>query len=127
MANVTATPETRKTSTDLSASSNCYLFVENTGTTAETVNVTNAAGEPAYGILEYGKANLSASVWPLSRGGTAKVKLGATLSANVEVCAGADGRAIATATGYRVCGRLLAGGVANDIVEIDIYQGRIVP
>ncbi len=125
MANVTATPETRKTSTDLSAASNCYLFVEPTGTTADTVNVTNTAGEYAYGILEFGKANLTGSVWPLSRGGTAKVKLGATLAAGAEVAAGADGRAIAVTTGYRVCGKLLYGGVANDIVEIDIYQGRI--
>lgn len=124
MATTTATPETRKTATDLSAASNCYLFVEQTA--ANTVGVTNTAGEPAYGILEFAKANLTASVWPLSRGGKAKVKLGATLSQGVEVCAGADGRAVATSSGYRVCGRLVGGGVANDIVEIDIYQGGIV-
>lgn len=124
MSVVTATPETRKTTADLSATSNCYLFVEQTA--AETVGVTNTAGEPAYGILEFGKANLTASVWPLSRGGAAKVKLGATIAQGVEVAAGADGRAITAATGHRVSGRLLTGGVANDIVEIDIYQGRVV-
>lgn len=126
MANVTATPETRITAADLSASTNCFLFVELTA--ANTVGVTNTAGEPAYGILEYAKSGSGApaSVWPLSRGGTARVKLGATLAAGVEVCAGADGRAIATSTGYRVAGRLITGGVANDIVEIDIYQGRVV-
>ena len=124
MSNTTATPETRKTATDLSAAANCYLFVEQTA--ADTVGITNTAGEPAAGILEFGKSNLTASVWMLSGGGKAKVKLGATLSQGVEVCAGADGRAIATSTGYRVCGRLVTGGVANDIAEIDIYQGRVV-
>lgn len=125
MASVTAETETRQTASDLSAESNCFLFVE-MSSTANTIGITNTAGEPAYGILNFGKSNNTASVWPLSRGGTAKIKLGATLAAGAEVCAGADGRAVATSAGYRVAGRLLAGGVANDIVEIDIYQGRVV-
>lgn len=125
MANVNATPETRLTATDLSAATNCFLFVEQTA--ANTVGITNTAGEAATGILEFAKSNLTASVWTLSRGGKARVKLGATIAAGVEVSAGADGRAITAASGHRVSGRLVTGGVANDVVEIDIYQGRVVP
>lgn len=124
MSSTVASTESRKTATDLSAAANCFLFVEQTA--ADTVAIVNSAGDPAYGIMEFAKSTLVASVWPLSGGGKAKVKLGATIAAGVEVAAGADGRAITATTGHRVSGRLVTGGVANDIAEIDIYQGRVV-
>jgi hypothetical protein len=125
MASTLAEPVTMKTATDLSAAANRNKFVKLSAD--RTVVLCTAAGEKAYGILETASPNLTCTVWPLSQGGRAKVELSATIAAGVEVSTTAGAIAKAAVTTERVTGQLVVGGNNGDVVEIDVYQGRVVP
>jgi hypothetical protein len=108
-----------KAAADLSAHQFKFMKVTSAGFTVD-LNTTNAAN--CLGVLQDkpAAAGLPAAVMV---DGITKVKLGATVAAGVDVMSNTAGLAI-TATGAAavVMGTLLEGGVANDIVTMQLLR-----
>jgi hypothetical protein len=95
---------------DLSASQFLFGNINASGQLIVAVAATAADG-----VID-GAGTLGQSV-PMAVEGVVEVRLGATLAAGATVASGADGRAVTAAAGAQL-GKLLAGGVADDIVPM---------
>ncbi len=88
---------------------------------AGTIIQAAAAANPGLGIS--GHPSASGESTQVAVGGTTFIELGATLAAGVMVSANATGQAVAASAvgGEVVCGPLLAGGDAGEVVEIAVH------
>jgi len=95
---------------DLSASQFLFGNINASGQLAVATAATAADG-----VID--GAALAGQAVPLAVEGVVEVRLGATLAAGATVASGADGRAVSAAAGAQL-GKLLAGGVADDVVPM---------
>jgi len=96
-------------------------------TAANTVGLASAATDVLLGTLRNKpEQNETAEVHLIGAGGTAKVKLGGSVTAGNFLTADSAGKAVATTTtGNYVLGRALEDGDADDIIEfVPMGHGR---
>lgn len=95
---------------DLSASQFLFGNVNASGQV-----VVAAAATAADGVID--STGILGQAIALAVEGVVEIRLGATLAAGATVASGADGRAVTASAGAQL-GKLIAGGVADDVVPM---------
>ncbi|WEX10286.1 capsid cement protein [Chelativorans sp. AA-79] len=95
---------------DLSTSQFLFGTIDSNGQLA-----VSGAGAVADGVID-GSGTAGQAV-PMAVEGVVEIRLGATLAAGATVASAADGRAVTAAAGSQL-GKLIAGGIADDVVPM---------
>jgi hypothetical protein len=109
------------TGADLSAAANQYKVVkfDANGAVVAVAAITDIPAGVLYDTAASGR------VVPIAVGGIAKVKAGATIAAGAPVATKADGTLQTAATTQYVLGTARLGGVAGDIIPVNISTANL--